>query len=172
MRTVMMKTASLVAVAWLLTMFSMTSYAAAEGGIQTVSEKTADLFTYDRIYTGEDGETHFDKVVVNFKVFQYANDVPPVWVQTSGRRPADSVHFMAAPTGWDGSANHPPPRRQFFVVLTGAVAFTATDGETKIFHPGQILLMDDHIGKGHGSFNAGQGVAIVMAVPLPDDEPK
>lgn len=130
--------------------------------------RTADLLTYDRIYTDKNGDSHFDKVTVNFKVFQYANDVPPVWVESAGLRPAKAVQFMAAPTGWDGRAHHPPPRRQFFIVLTGAVAFTATDGETRILHPGQVLLMEDHKGKGHGSYNVDQGNSIVVAVPLAD----
>ncbi|MDR2187762.1 MAG: cupin domain-containing protein [Azonexus sp.] len=132
------------------------------------AEQTVQLFTYDRLYSDENGNSHWDKVTVDFKQFPYANDVPPVWVQANAKYPAVSTGFMAAPTGWDGRANHPPRTRQFFIVLTGAVAFTASDGETKIFHPGQIVLMDDHKGKGHGSFNAGQGVAQVMSVVLPD----
>lgn len=130
--------------------------------------RTADLLTYDRLYTDEKGDSHFDTVTVNFKVFQYANDVPPVWVESAGLRPAKAIQFMAAPTGWDGRAHHPPPRRQFFIVLTGAVAFTATNGETRILRPGQVLLMDDHNGKGHGSYNADQGNSIVVAIPLAD----
>ncbi|MDR2839295.1 MAG: cupin domain-containing protein [Azonexus sp.] len=130
--------------------------------------QTVQLFTYDRLYSDKDGNSHWDKVTVDFKQFPYANDVPPVWVEAGGKRPAVTTGFMAAPTGWDGRANHPPRARQFFIVLTGAVAFTASDGETKIFHPGQLVLMEDHKGKGHGSFNAGQGVAQVMSVVLPD----
>lgn len=130
--------------------------------------RTADLLTYDRLYTDDKGDSHFDSVTVNFKVFQYANDVPPVWVESAGLRPAKAIQFMAAPTGWDGRAHHPPPRRQFFIVLTGAVAFTATNGETRILRPGQVLLMDDHQGKGHGSYNVDQGNSVVVAVPLAD----
>lgn len=141
---------------------------AAEPAKSVGDQKTTQLFTYDRIYSDKNGESHFDKVTVDFKLFAYANDVPPVWVDAGGQRPAKSVGFMAAPTGWDGRAIHPPPRRQFFIVLTGSVAFTATDGETRIFQPGQVILMEDHNGKGHGSFNAGQGVAQVVAIPLAD----
>lgn len=141
---------------------------AADAPARPAEEKTAQLFTYDRLYTGKDGESHFDKVTVDFKLFQYAEDVPPVWVDAGGRRPAKSIGFMAAPTGWDGRANHQPPARQFFIVLTGSVALTASDGETRIFQPGQVILMEDHKGKGHGSFNAGQGIAQVVAIPLAD----
>ncbi|QDX80249.1 hypothetical protein B9N43_02600 [Denitratisoma sp. DHT3] len=141
---------------------------AGEPAANAPAPKTADLLTYDRLYTGKNGESHFDKVTVNFKVFQYANDVPPVWVESAGLRPAKAVQFMASPTGWDGRANHPPPRRQFFIVLTGAVAFTASDGETRTLRPGQVLLMEDHQGKGHGSYNADQGISTVVAIPLAD----
>lgn len=146
----------------------MSAFAGDAPAQQAETKPTTSLLTVDRLYSDKNGESHWDRVTVDFKLFQYANDVPPVWVDAGGKRPAKSIGFMAAPTGWDGRAIHPPPARQFFIVLTGSVAFTASDGENKIFQPGQVILLEDNKGKGHGSYNAGQGVAQVVAIPLAD----
>lgn len=170
MRIVISKTFSSVFMAVLFALPGAVSHAAVEEAPGLNEKQTAELFTYDRIYIGKDGHSHFDQVTLNFKKFQYAADVPHVWADTSGMRPANGVIFMATPTGWDGTALHPPQRRQLFIVLTGSVAFTTSDGDKRILHPGQVILMEDHKGIGHGSYNAAQGIGVVMAVGLPDDD--
>lgn len=142
--------------------------AGADGSNIKVAADSTQLFTYDRLYSDKSGNSHFDKVTVSYNLLQYDKDTPAVWMDANGKRVAKSITFMAAPTGWDGSAHHPPPAKQFFIVLSGSVAFTASDGETRILQPGQIILMEDHTGIGHGSFNAGQGVALVAAIALPE----
>ena len=44
---------------------------------------------------------------------------------------------------------HPAPRRQFVVLLTGAVEVTVSDGETRPFGPGSVFLVEDTAGAGH-----------------------
>ncbi|MXO60672.1 hypothetical protein GRI89_14095 [Altererythrobacter salegens] len=49
--------------------------------------------------------------------------------------------------GW-----HPAPRRQLVVTLSGGVAeLTASDGEARLIHPGDIVLVEDTFGQGHKS---------------------
>src|SRR5437870_989233 len=43
---------------------------------------------------------------------------------------------------------HPAPRRQFVVLLTGAVEVTVSDGETRPFGPGSVFLVEDIAGAG------------------------
>src|SRR2546430_2347254 len=43
---------------------------------------------------------------------------------------------------------HPAPRKAFSINLKGAVQVTASDGEARIFGPGDIMLADDMGGKG------------------------
>lgn len=58
---------------------------------ETKSALTADLLTYDRLYTGEEGHTHFDQTTVNYTLIKYAKDTPAVWVESGGPRPAKNI---------------------------------------------------------------------------------
>ncbi|MGZ6589701.1 MAG: cupin domain-containing protein, partial [Solirubrobacteraceae bacterium] len=52
--------------------------------------------------------------------------------------------------GWGGdTVAHPTPRRQFFCTLAGRFALTTSDGETRAFGPGSLLLLEDTRGEGH-----------------------
>ena len=132
------------------------------------SAVTADLLTYDRLYTGDDGHTHFDQTTVNYTLIKYAKDTPAVWVESGGPRPAKNIQFIGSPTGWDASKNHPAPRRQFFIILSGIVAFTASDGETRHYQAGDVLLLEDVSGIGHASYTVSQTACLVAAIPLAD----
>ena len=152
-----------------LAQLSVTGYAADSiGKPDTNRALTADLLTYDRLYTGEDGQTHFDETTVNYRLIKYAKDTPAVWVESGGPRAAKNIQFIGSPTGWDASKNHPAPRRQFFIILSGVVAFTASDGETRQYQAGDVLLLEDVGGVGHGSYTVSQTACLVAAIPLAD----
>ena len=44
---------------------------------------------------------------------------------------------------------HPDPEPQFVITLSGTLEFATPDGETFVVRPGDVLLAEDHIGKGH-----------------------
>lgn len=96
---------------------------------------------YTRIYTGADGLSHFEDV-----------DVPMTSIsssqQTSELIKATGVIFRASGADFDLSW-HNAPRRQFVVRLEGTTEIVASDGTTRRFGPGDILLADDTTGKGH-----------------------
>ncbi len=46
--------------------------------------------------------------------------------------------------GW-----HPAPRYQFAVTLKGKLKFTVTNGDTFIVEPGDVVIANDLLGKGH-----------------------
>lgn len=87
-----------------------------------------------RIYTGEDGQSHFEELD-GAKVFS-----PP--------RPATSIFFKndlpAHILDW-----HPAPRRQYVITLAGSVDIRVGDGTVKTFGPGDVLLAEDLTGQGH-----------------------
>ena len=99
---------------------------------------------YTRLYTGPDGETHFEDVEIALKDYN--------------GQPASITEIMSA-TGLNFRRNgpeydldwHPAPRRQFIVNLTGSVRLEASDGEVRVFGPGSIMLVEDTTGKGHRS---------------------
>jgi quercetin dioxygenase-like cupin family protein len=46
---------------------------------------------------------------------------------------------------------HVAPRRQYIVMLEGSVEIRVSDGEARVFRPGDIVLVEDTEGKGHKS---------------------
>jgi quercetin dioxygenase-like cupin family protein len=62
---------------------------------------------------------------------------------------------------------HLAPRRQFLIVLRGAVEVTVSDGEVRRLKPSDILLVEDTTGKGHITRSVGTEDHVVVAIPVP-----
>jgi len=43
-----------------------------------------------------------------------------------------------------------------------------SDSETRYFHPGDVLLVEDTTGKGHTTWNEGGGAAVAARIQVPD----
>ena len=128
------------------------------------------LLTYDHLYVGDDGETHFKTVTVDYKRFKYADNIPPIWLGLDGKWDAKYLMLAGNSPGWDARPLHPPRHRQIFIVLTGITAFIASDGETREYGPGQMVLLEDNNSKGHGSFVPSKGNSMVAIIHLVDEE--
>lgn len=95
-----------------------------------------------RIYSGSDGESHFEELDL------------PLTVSDAGAMstaiPIDSIFFRdtseAGPEVWD---YHVAPRRQFALHLQGRTEIELGDGTKRAFGPGDVLLADDQTGRGH-----------------------
>ena len=85
-----------------------------------------------RIYTGPDGESHFEEIEVEIGKLV----------------PGEGVVFRHAPPG-DVQDWHPAPRRQYVVTLSGQGEIETGDGTKRRFGPGAIMLADDLTGRGH-----------------------
>ena len=94
-----------------------------------------------RIATGADGETHFDDVEIPL------SDAGSIG-RLSDMVPATGVVFRETPADYDYDW-HPAPRRQYIVLLDGAIEITVGDGETRRFRGGDVLLVEDTEGRGH-----------------------
>ncbi|MCH7972051.1 MAG: cupin domain-containing protein [Chloroflexi bacterium] len=103
-------------------------------------------YSYVRIYADTNGESHFDDVTIELSDVDFAPPAPPAFV--SGPQDAEKMMFFSAPAGWDGTW-HPTPKRQFMAVLKGEFEVEVSDGETRVFAPGDLLLVEDISGKGH-----------------------
>ena len=94
-----------------------------------------------RLYTGADGETHFEDV-----------EVP---LADSGRLTRTSEIEKAAEivfreTSGDYSVDwHNVPRRQYVIMLKGEVEIEIGDGTKRRFGPGDVFLAEDTTGRGH-----------------------
>lgn len=77
------------------------------------------------------------------------------------------VQFVELPAGLDQDW-HNAPARQFVMVLSGVLEVETTDGATRRWQAGEVLLPADVTGKGHRTRCIGGPVRVLFA-PLPDD---
>src|SRR6266550_3176018 len=106
------------------------------------------MSTYTRLYADEQGESHFEDVEIDLAWIDYAPPAP--MLELSPTTPATQFGFMNAPAGWS-SDWHPTSARNIFFVLSGEWEVTASDGESRRFSQGSVLLVEDTTGKGHSS---------------------
>ncbi len=115
---------------------------------------------YTRIYADASGESHFEDVEVEMKTAPYNTGA------ISEMFAARGVMFRVSPgyfVDW-----HHAPRRQFVVNVTGTLEVTVSDGATRRFGPGTVLLAEDLTGKGHTSRSLGEDERLSLFIPLAD----
>ena len=157
-------------IVFVMSLLSSAIYAESSGAKPELTGPPTTLLSYDHLYVGEDGETHFKTVTVDYKRFKYADNIPPIWAALNGKWSAQYVMLAGNSPGWDARPLHPPRHRQVFIVLTGITAFIASDGEVREYGPGQMILMEDNNSKGHGSFVPSKGNSMVAIIPLEDEK--
>ena len=94
-----------------------------------------------RLYTGDDNESHFEDM-----------DIPLEDKGSIGMlsRVLQATGIIFRETGADYDYDwHPAPRRQFVIMLEGAVDIEVSGGITRRFGPGDIVLAEDTGGRGH-----------------------
>lgn len=96
-----------------------------------------------RLYTGSDGESHFEEVEVGLKD---AGDIGHL----SEHVKATGIIFRSTPPDYEYQW-HNAPRRQYIIMLEGSVDVEIGDGTVRRFGPGDVLLAEDTEGKGHRS---------------------
>ena len=130
---------------------------------QDTKIQKAETFEITRIYTDNNGESHFGQTKVDFKLVDYAPPAPPISV--SKVQETESVQFISSPPGWYGDW-HPGPRRQFMFCLSGELEVKVSDGETRRFGPGCPILVEDTSGIGHISRVVGSERCFMAAIPF------
>jgi hypothetical protein len=101
-----------------------------------------------RIYTDTHGESHFDEVRIELQPTDFAPPASPM--HASDFFAATQYGFLSSDTGWFGDW-HPTPKRQIAFFLGGALEIEVSDGETRRFGAGDVVLVEDTHGKGHTS---------------------
>ena len=93
-----------------------------------------------RVYTGSDGESHFEQ-----RTFEFEDD--------GGRTAVEESHGVAFAERPEGGFIdlHNAPRRQYVLYLTASVELGVGDGSTMLMEPGDVLLAEDTTGRGHTS---------------------
>ena len=99
-----------------------------------------------RIYTGADGQSHFEDLDVPLSPGNYG--------ALSSVVPITGVVFRETYAG--GHLDfHVAPRRQFVVTLEGECEIECGSGEKRRLGPGDVMLADDLTGQGHISREVG-----------------
>jgi hypothetical protein len=117
---------------------------------------------YARMYADESGESHFEDI----DVAMAPGSIPPPAIPANRSEPmaAGAIRFLEFPPGLN--VNHPAPTRQFFIVLSGEVRVTTSDGESRTFAAGDVGLAEDTTGKGHETVCAGTASAYLAITEL------
>lgn len=106
-----------------------------------------------RIFSGADGQSHFQDLDVE-ALATLASQVGEGLVRLN-RGPARSL-----------SDFHNAPRRQYVVIMSGAMEIEIGDGTRRMFEPGDVLVAEDLTGKGHITRGVGEQPRVSLAVPL------
>ena len=112
-----------------------------------------------RVYTGDDGQSHFEEIEVALAESRYGS--------LSDLFAAEGVIFRETPVGGELDF-HNAPRRQFVVTLSGLVEIECGDGSKRRLGAGGILLADDTDGQGHITRDL-EGPRRSLFIPLPGD---
>ncbi|MCJ8208604.1 hypothetical protein MUY27_02715 [Mucilaginibacter sp. RS28] len=116
-----------------------------------------EYFKVTRVFADEQGESHFED-----HQYQLPENGPLGYL--SEKVPVKELTFRKVMATYDDL--HTAPARQFVVLLDGAVEIQTSDGETRTFEAGEILLMEDITGKGHRSRNVKQAVRNSLFITL------
>jgi hypothetical protein len=121
--------------------------------------------TYDQLFVGSDGETHFRQIRV--PVISEATAPPAQPFSQSVLQPATSIRHAAFPPHWgvydrDHGVFHNASSPRFINVRRGEVWIKASDGETRRFQAGDVLeVLDVAPSKGHITWT-GDELTIVL----------
>ena len=94
-----------------------------------------------RIWTGDDGDSHFAKGAIALPHGERGDIL-------SGTTDVVSISFRETQAGGT-YAWHPAPTRQFVITLRGTLDFQTKSGAHFTIRPGDILIAEDTAGSGH-----------------------
>ena len=129
-----------------LSMGAISSTAGAEDSGAARSQNDVSRFSYARLYCSADNETHFADLTVELGKQNFAPPAAPISI--GGKQQASSVFLGGFEAHW-GAADlvnhlyHPTPAVQLITVVEGVFSITATDGETRELHAGDVLRLED-----------------------------
>ena len=114
-----------------------------------------------RVYADAGGDSHFADL-----------DIPLTQAGALGAMselmPADGVIFRENEPDYDLDW-HCAPRRQYIVLLDGAIEITVSDGATRSFSGGDVILVEDTAGQGHRTRNIRAERRRSLFIPVPSE---
>ena len=102
-------------------------------------------FNITRVYADEQGESHFGQLTLTLE------EAGPIGFLSSAQA-VESIIFRQVLPSYDYDF-HTAPQRQFIVLLDGEIEIETSLGDKRQFKGGQVVLVEDTIGKGHKTRN-------------------
>lgn len=118
---------------------------------------------YAHLFDEGGGVSRFEDGEIAFAVQDFAPPAPPM--QVSEGEAAIRLVYLILPAGW-GGAQHPTPKKQVLLCLSGRLAVEAGDGSRREIGPGDVWRMEDTTGPGHVTTVIGDEDARVAIVQL------
>ncbi len=118
---------------------------------------------YTRLYADSDGETHFEDLDEEFQQSNMAANVPSVGLTTP--IPATDIFFLQCNPDY-ADDYHVIPRRFIVTIIAGEMNTAVSDGEVRLFGPGDVFLCEDVAGKGHMTQVVSKSDCVMMMVGL------
>jgi Cupin domain len=120
-----------------------------------------DVKGYTRIVGTDDGGSKFEDAELQLTEQQVAQGVPPLFV---GGLSSSAGVVLLRSAAFD-SGPHPAPRKQWVVMLRGAIEVEVSDGTRRRFGPGDLVLVTDTTGSGHVTVAVGDPPLEALWVP-------
>src|SRR5262249_5764238 len=89
-----------------------------------------------RVYTGDDGESHFEELSLESHP------------ELGNLQPTTGIQFRTMEPGYFSDWHH-APRRQYVFTLSGEMEIGIGDGTVRKFGLGDVLVAEDLTGRGH-----------------------
>ena len=124
-----------------------------------------DRFSYSRISSDPGGDSHFSSATLELTPVDPGPGIPPT--PASAPVPATALRVLCPTVGGEAGW-HPVPARVLNVMLSGTVAIEVSDGETRTFGAGDVILGEDTAGTGHRTTVVGTEPACFAMVVLRD----
>lgn len=141
------------------------SPATAQDQKQQDREPRSWTFSYARIYADSTGGSHFSDGVMELGLVEPGRGIPPT--PASSPIPTTALRLFCPPP--NGEANwHPPPSRVLNLIVSGEFQIDVSDGETRTFGPGGVILVEDTRGRGHRTRVVGSERACFAMIGLAD----
>jgi len=121
-------------------------------------------FSFVRMWAGDAGHTTFSEVEVPGPAVR-AEGVLNHWLRDI---PATTVNIIELLERRPRLDLHPPPRRQWVIILQGAMEISTTSGERRRFERGDLLLAEDTHGPGHRTDDVGEERLVTLNIGVPD----
>ena len=129
-----------------------------------------------RLYTGEDGESHFETIPLDMQPF---SDSEGSFGMATSLLESQGIIFRTSPPGYSLDW-HCAPRRQYIIQLTGTTEIEVGVGESSsadansisfsqqkiLVGPGDVLLAEDLTGRGHCTRVVGSEQRFYAVLPL------